>query len=234
MANLNAGDVLGNVLLGCLLQDVVVVWTGDGARHFFSVEEPERLSGLLAKGIAARTSPEPGRFRETALLNSEENLLLLAGRLFESTGGASVSAPAANFRVKACDEPSPDEALWTATSRWLTDAVVAAVGRGEFIVVEKGGWEAIPEPYAFACASRGPEGQWLSHIEAAPLPATPSWKAAYSGPTDARGATITAPATDEAFTVAGIFLAEAVSTWAHSPFEVVLTFGASPSGPWPG
>src|SRR5262249_32714858 len=103
------------------------------------------------------------------------------------------------------------------------------IARGEFLVVEPGGWQPETERYALAGATRTP-GEWLLRVEAAPAPRAPSWP---EPPEGQAGWGVAAPAEPAALSALGALLADAVSMWAMSPRDVTLTCGTQPDGPWP-
>ena len=88
-----------------------------------------------------------------------------------------------------------------------------------------------PEPETFATAGvRRKAGEWSVYVEAVPAPLGPSWPEAPEGQT---GWGVAAPAEPEVLAMVGALVAEAVSAWAASPLDVVLTFEKQPDGPWP-
>jgi hypothetical protein len=224
------GDHFDAVLLGCVLAGHLRLWRPDGEPDCVRVPDAERLARLLARGFAARTSPEPRRFREVGLLNRRTGVLTIMGRPRGPVVDTGIESEGFAFEVESCEEPGPTQQLWASAVAYLRDATVRAVTRGEFVVIEQGGWDAIPEPYALACALHTAQG-WVSHIEASPAPLVPPWlNEADREPQSGLGA----PATSQAFSVSGYLLCQAISTWAGSPFDVVVTFGENPQGPLPG
>ncbi len=243
-SRLEVGDTLNTVLLSCLLGGYLRVWASDGHAMFLRVVEAEKLAGLLAAGLVARTGLKSGGFREIGFLNEQRDTLLIQGRpvLKEAKNVLRAAEPlsvtneelvfdtrAEIFRVELCPSPPPSKELWQEASNWFKQAVIDAVSRGELVVIGTGGWEPSLEPYATACASRDPEGEWLAWIEASPTPMTSLWSDVCGGQPQP---TISSPASNNAFSVSGLFLTEAISGWARSPFDVALTFGQNPSGPW--
>jgi hypothetical protein len=170
------------------------------------------LRELLARGRAPRTPLAPHRFREVGRLDA--SVLLVGQRPFE---------------IEWCDEPPASDSLWAAAADVFQDAAAAAIARGEFVVVEPGGWQSKSERYALAGATRTP-GEWLLRVEAMPAPRVPSWP---EPPEGRAGWGVAAPAEPAALAALGSLLADAVSMWAMSPLDVTLTFGTQPDGPWP-
>jgi hypothetical protein len=106
--------------------------------------------------------------------------------------------------------------------------VPAAVARGEFVVVERGGWDHQPDPFALAICAPG-EGAWTVHIESVPPPPQGGvWPTGTDPPEE--GATVSAPANSKALSTAAVLLVDAVVHWAKSPLDLAITFGSSPHG----
>ena len=201
------------VLLGCLVLDHLRIWRPDGRPACLRVSQPAALAAALGHGLADRTNVEPGRAREIGRLD-ESGVLCVAGRVFATA---------------LSDEPSVTEALWAAAIELFQDAATDAMTRGEYLMVEPGGWSARPDEFAVAGARRT-DGEWLLHVEAVPAPHAPSWP---EPPEGQPGWGVEAPADDEALESIGALLGDAASMWAVSPFDVVFTFGRQGDGPWP-
>jgi hypothetical protein len=201
-----------SVLLGCLVKDHLRLWPSDGRAECVRVMHPADLRGALARGIAPRTSVAGGRFRE-------------AGRL-DHAGTLRIAKQ--KFAVELADEPAVTAELWEAAGEIFQHAADAAIRRGEYVMVEPGGWDTVSEPHALAGA-RKVNGEWQVYVEARPSPRAPSWPEPIEGQA---GWGITAPAEAETLEALGPLLADAVATWATSPLEVVLTFGKQPDGAW--
>lgn len=230
MTDLTPGAQLETVLLGSLTGDVLRIWRSNGQAECRQVQQSELLAKTLGRGLLARTSPEANRFREVGLLDAKNDALILLGRGQVQSGANQLSAAAETVRARPCPTPSPDPATWTAWGSWLGHALLAAASRGEFLVVETGGWDAVNEPYVLLGVFPGPAGAWLSQVEAVPAPADPPWPAPVEG---RPGSTVSAPASRETVSVAGFLAIQAIGIWAATPFDVVLTFGRHPIGAWP-
>lgn len=216
--------MLETVLVGPCIDGWLRVWRADGVAALLEVDDAEVVRSWLGVGRLARTSPEPTRFREVAMFDAAtETLLLMARPRGESA--TTVQAPGAQLHTRACAEPPADAARWRAAADGIRDAVVAAVGRGEFVVIEPGGWEPGTEPYALAIVVPGEDGTPMSHLEAVPTPTGGLWPEVARGP-------LRSPATASSLAVVGLLLGQAVEAWARSPFDTVLTFGTNPSGPF--
>ena len=138
MPQSGAGEGSESVLLGCLVKEYLRLWPSDGRAECVRVLHPSDLRGALARGVAPRTSLVPGRFRE-------------AGRL-EPSGTLRIGKQ--KFAVEVSEEPVVSQALWVAAGEVFQDAAAAALQRGEYLVVETGGWEIEHEPFAIAGARK--------------------------------------------------------------------------------
>lgn len=157
------------------------------------------------------------RFREAVLLDAEAGTLLVQGRFPES----AENIPARVFQL---GEPAaPENNPWTDLDEFLSTAAVSAVERGEYWVVELGGWDAPDEPYCFFGVVDD-EGERVSVIEAAPVPrGTGVWPEV---PDDGRpGTSVSSPVTEDTVEAAGIFATTAVEAWGVAPWDVAVTFG---------
>jgi hypothetical protein len=210
MPQAGTGERSESVLLGCLVNDHLRLWRSDGQPECVRVSDPSELRASLARGIAPRTSLVPGRFRE-------------AGRL---DGAGVLRIARQEFTVEISEEPAVSQALWEAAADVLQDAAADAIGRGEYLVVEPGGWDTAAEPYAQAGARRA-DGEWNLYVEALPSPRAPSWPDPLEGQP---GWGVEAPAEPDTFAALGGLLTDAIAAWAASPFDVVLTFGKQPDG----
>ncbi len=212
MPQSGSGEGTETVLLGCLVKEHLGVWRSDGRAECLRVLHPSDLRGALAHGIAPRTSLKPGRFRE-------------AGRL-DTSGTLRIARQ--KFAVEVTEPPMVTDELWAAAAVVFQDATVDAIERGEYLVIEPGGWEAASEPYAVAGA-RLVGAEWSVYVEALPSPRAPSWPEPIEGQP---GWGISAPAESDTLAVLGALLADAAASWAASPLDVVLTFGKQPDGAW--
>jgi hypothetical protein len=212
MPQFGPGDGPETVLLGCLVKEHLRLWRADGRAECVRVSQPAALRALLGRGVAPRTTIAPERFREIGQLES----------------GGVLRIGKRKFAVEICEEPTVTEALWAAAIEVLQHAAADAISRGEFVVVEPG-WNSISEAYAIAGARKTP-GEWLLHVEAIPAPRAPSWP---EPPEGQPGWGVAAVADADALAALGSLLGDAVSMWALSPLDVVLTYGTHPDGPWP-
>jgi hypothetical protein len=214
MPEFGLGGESETVLLGCLVNEHLKLFKSGGSAVCVRPLHPSALRALLARGIAPRMSLNPTRVRELGRLDAAAGVLVVGNR---------------PFAVEICEEPAVSDELWAAAVEVFQDAATDAIVRGEFLVVEPGGWHATTEIYAVAEARRTP-GEWFLHVEAVPPPRAPSWPEPPEGQT---GWGVAAPAEPEALAVLGALLRDAVAIWARSPLDVVLAFGKQLHGPWP-
>ncbi|HEY5856026.1 MAG TPA: hypothetical protein VIW24_18795 [Aldersonia sp.] len=112
---------------------------------------------------------------------------------------------------------------WRDLEEFLGAVAADVPRRGEFAVVELGGWDAPRAPYVFITVLDGPGAQ-RAIVEAAPVPRdTGVWPD--DVPADEDGITIEAPALPETLAAAGVLAAAAVRTWDIAPWDVAITYG---------
>jgi hypothetical protein len=218
-----AGDVGLVAMLSPVVDGEIRIWTDQG-HALWRVHEPERLAAAMGKGAVARTGVEPNRFREVGLLMKSGTLLLPA----RMTPGQK-PIKAGSFELSRAPGRADSQTQRNEFARWLGTAALSAARRGEFLVVENGGWDHQPHPYAlFMCMKR--DEIRVSHLEVSPAPNRSSllWP---SPPANPAGASATAQATEPIVAVAGHALASAAAEWAHSPLDLAVTYGPSPDGP---
>ncbi|HTP26179.1 MAG TPA: hypothetical protein VMK12_11025 [Anaeromyxobacteraceae bacterium] len=213
---------------------MVRLWVGEEAQ-VWRIDDPESLRSMLGQGGVARTGIEPRRFREVGLLQRSSGTLFVPERPMagEAASGETddICARARPFVVTpgtAVRETSGED--WREFHTWLAAAVPAAAERGEFVVIERGGWDPQPEPYALAICAPD-DGRWMSHVEAVPPPPDGSSWPRPESPTQ-KGQTVTAPANKETLRFAAVLLVDAAIGWAKSPLDLAITFGSSPHGPY--
>lgn len=225
--DLDVGASLETVLLSGLFDNHLRIWRGDGAAEDRVVSDAS-VAETIGHGVLARTSPEPNRFREVALLDVGGSSLVLLGRSELQPGLGTVEADAHVVRATLAGAPQPlDVAAWAAWGRWLSDVSSAAATRGEYVVVETGGWESGKKPYVLMGVFHEADG-WTSLVEADPAPAFEPWtQAARDG-----GSSVVAPAAADTVGVAGLLAVQSIAMWAQTPLDVVLTFGTNPAGAW--
>ncbi len=91
-----------------------------------------------------------------------------------------------------------------------------------FLVVERGGWNAPPEPYCLFPVTH--EQGDTSVLEAVPAPiGSRLWERSLRP--GAAGATMSAPATDQSLSVVPLLIIDACATWELEPWDLALTYG---------
>ena len=227
-APLRVGAHLETVVLGTPAGAHVVTWNEENRPTVWQIDKPAEYAALVGRGLTARTVVEEGRYREVGLLDARTGALFVPERRPQPDGGMAGQT----FQLT---DPQPVAQLpvadLTAFMAWLPEVLLAAGSRGDFVVLEGGGWDFPREPYALFTCARDDSGTWLSHLEAAPAPSgSQVWPAP---PDHSPGATLAAPATTETVNNGAALLVEAVSRWSPSPLMLGLTFGAAPHGPCP-
>jgi len=217
------GDVGRIAMLSPVVDGEIGIWTDQGYT-LWRVDEPEKLAAAMGKGAVARTGVEPNRFREVGML-MESGILLLPARMKRD----QKPTEARSFGLSRVPRPEDSQQRWNEFARWLGTAALSAARRGEFLVVENGGWDHQPHPYALFMCMKSDE-IWVSHLEVSPSPnpGTLPWA---SPPDNPAVATATATATEPVVAVAGHVLAGAISEWARSPLRLAVTYGPNPDGP---
>src|SRR5580765_4121393 len=142
------------VLLGCLIKEHLRLWRSDARGECVRPLHPSALREFLARGLAPRASLEPGRYREFGRLDAA-GVLVVGNR---------------PFAIETSADPEVSDGLWAAAAEVFGEAAAEALVRGEYIVVEPGGWEPTGEVYAVAGARRTPGGEWFLYVEASPAP----------------------------------------------------------------
>ncbi|MFC9787426.1 hypothetical protein [Rhodococcus sp. NPDC127528] len=214
-AGLAVGATLTTAMISPVAGGLVRTWTETDSA-LWAVDDPAGLTGLLGRGLVARTAVPDNRFREAVLLDAAAGTLVVQNRFAD---GREVEARA--FRLGEPVRPANNP--WTDLDDFLSAAAVSAAERGEYCVVELGGWDAPAEPYCFfGVVDDG--GERVSVIEAAPVPrGTGVWPEV---PDDGRpGTSVSSPASAETVAAAGIFATTAVEAWGVAPWDVALTFG---------
>lgn len=213
------GSTLTTVMLGPVVSGVVRLWS-DAGPSLWTVEDPEGLAALLGRGLVARTPMPDDRFREAALLDDAGRTLIVQER-FRSGDGV-------NAHVFTLTDPvAPTTNPWESLQGFLADVSMSAAQRGEFWVVELGGWDAPQTPYCFGAVMTG-GGSAVSVIETSPVPrGTGVW--ADDIDENQAGTSVSGPATEDSVTSASIFAVAAASTWNVQPWDLAVTFGQLPS-----
>lgn len=228
------GDVLSTVVVGPPMGGHLALWHDDGAVSYWRVTDSPSPRDRLGQGGVARSEVASRRFREVGLFNAENAVLILPDRYGSADGqvsGVPVQlAPSAPEAARdAAGQEDPVEFF-----QWIGALALAAARRGEFVAVESGGWDIPFAPYVLMMAMHAPDGTWYSHVETGPVPdGAPVWRDRPPDP-GATSQVLGGPARADTIAAAGHLAGFAIGTWQAHPFELGLSFGPSPSGPWPG
>jgi hypothetical protein len=225
MTTVSVGATLEPVLIGPPVNGRVTTWRGSEPTRWRLADTHH--AALVGCGRLARTEREPTRYREVVLLADDGSGLWAMERpTAESDGSASGAtvALATEQLESAGDDQSDDvgDDAWSETATWLTGVVKQAEQRGEFVVLERGGWSYEDVPYVMAFPS---SGDAVMHLERAPA-AVPAqlWPPAATE----QGQSISAPLTPANLDVVGLLLVGAARTWASSPHDLGVTFARAP------
>jgi hypothetical protein len=225
-AQLEAGDRGEVAQLSLLGGGLLRTWTAEGAQ-LWTVADPDGLRALLARGVVARTEQMVDRFREVGTLFADKGLLLLQPRFPQSVEDTSLTFEATSFQLRPADGPS-GEVDGDELQTLVATAVEGALQRGEYVVLERGGWDAPAEPYCLWIALSEEDGP-VSVVETAPPPARSELWAEHIREGVA-GVSLRAPLTPEAFPAVPVFMVEAIRGWGEQPWDIALTFGRPPQG----
>ena len=225
---LQPGDRLVPVQMSPCVGGLVRTWADDGSTQLWSMDDPMWMLGRQGHGVYARTLQEPRRYRECALLAPASGVLVIQSRHASGVtdepdprGGTTVEVEGQMLQLRPATEPTskPFQEL-----RWALDtAVRQCISSGEFLVVERGGWDSPQEPFALFILMDEPTRQ-VSVVETAPAP----WGSEVWAPHIVPGApstTLSAPVDDGTLEVVPWLLLEAIRQWGLEPWDLALTFG---------
>jgi hypothetical protein len=214
------GDTLEAATLSPCVGGLVRTWTDAGSR-LWGVADPLSLSSVMGQGLIARTLREERRFREVVLLDERTGTLLVQPRKLTTTPDGSLQSEAR--AVQLTDPARPTDSVWSDLTEQFGQAVRYTVAVDGFLVVERGGWDAPPEPYCLFLVVHD-QGE-RSVLEVAPAPrGARLWEDAIQP--GAAGATISARATDETLAVVPTLILDACATWGVEPWDLALTYGS--------
>lgn len=221
MTDLNAGDSLVPAQLSPCVGGLVRTWTEKGTQ-LWSVPDEALLVAAQGTGVLARAERGENRFREVALLDEENAMLLLEPRFPDRAAGEEFGFEPQFVRLAPAGEVRNDAPQEFA--RAINQAVRHVASTFEYLVIEVGGWDAPMEPYAFFALHVDDHGRQLSTIEVSPVPKGSQLWEPHARP-GSSGASISAPVSDEAIDMAAYYLAEGVVGQELFPWDVAFTFG---------
>jgi hypothetical protein len=217
---LKVGDTLSTAQLSLCAGGLIRTWTEDGPPRLWSIPDGQRLRSVQGAGAIARTLRADRRFRDIALLSADTATMFIPER--PPPGGADASVEFKSYPFTLEPASAPANSTIEDVLAILTQAVRHCVSSDEFLVVEKGGWDALREPYClFALA---PQGDLVTNvIMTAPTPRGSSVWEPYivDGQHDT---TLTATATSDTIGIAPRIMFEAIATWGLAPWDLALTF----------
>lgn len=219
---MGVGDIASTVILSPCVGGLLRTWDESNETTLWSVPDASFLLSRQGGGLLGRSLREERRFFEAGLLVPNRQTLMLQGRFPRQTDDGSMQLDGSMLKLEAATAPA-DSAI-DDFRNLLSRAIQHCISSGEFLVLEKGGWEAPTEPYCLFIAVEE-DGKWVNVIETAPQPlASEIWSShCISGQS---GATLRAPTTHETLDVAPLVMIEAIATWGLQPWDLALVFGA--------
>ncbi len=214
----------GAVELSPCVGGLVRTWsTDDGASTLWTVPDDGWLKEVQATGRIGRVSRKEGRYRESAELSGDGELLVRPRVPLRGEDGSLTMATRA---VPIAPGSSPAGTAFDDFRRVLARAVEHCAGTDEYLVVERGAHDAQREPFClFVVLPAGAEpGVFVTVIETAPAPRDSELWAPYVDEWDRTG-TISAPWTPETVATAPTVMIEAIARWGIDPWDLAFTFG---------
>lgn len=113
---LRPGMMLNSVIVGPPITGLVGTWSDDGSR-LWRLEDPH-VTGLIGRGLLARTEIEPDRYREAGWLSSGGGPLLQRRR---AAPDGSVEAATASLTPAGTEDLTRvgRDRAWEEFARWL-------------------------------------------------------------------------------------------------------------------
>jgi hypothetical protein len=218
------GDIASTVMLSPCVGGLLRTWDESNGTTLWSVPNADFLLSRQGSGLLGRSLREEGRFVESGLLVPNRQTLMLRGRFPTQTDDGSMQLDGSMLSLEPAAAPKDPRSTIDDFRTILSQAVRHCISSGEFLVVEKGGWNAPPEPYCLFIAVEE-DGQRVNVIETAPQPLASEIWAPHSIPGEA-GVQLRAPITQETIDVAPLVVIEAIATWGLQPWDLALVFGA--------
>ena len=216
------GDIASTVMLSPCVGGLVRTWDESNDATLWSVPDAASLLSGQGSGLLGRSRREEGRFIESGLLVPNRQTLMLQGRFPTQTDDGSMQLDGSMLRLEPA--AAAKESAISDFRTLLSQAIRHCISSGEFLVVEKGGWEAPTEPYCLFIVVEE-DGQQVNVIETAPQPLASEVWAPHSVPGQA-GTTLRASTTPETINIAPLVMIEAIATWGLEPWDLALVFGA--------
>jgi hypothetical protein len=221
-----SGDVLHTVLVGLPLAGYLPLWQETGVT-FWRMTDPEAVRGRLGAGVESRSEIDKLRYREAAMFSPSRRTLFLMDRYRDETGHLGGTSTQLEPATEADAYAAVDDKALSELYTWIGEVVLAAVGRGEFVAVESGGWQVPMTPVVLVML-RTDGREWHSVVETSPVPVgAPVWRD--QQPVDGDTQVLASPATEQTVRASGLLTRFAVATWGVHPFELGLSFGPNPT-----
>jgi hypothetical protein len=221
-----AGDVLHTVLVGLPIGDYLPLWQESGVT-FWRMADPAAVRARLGSGTESRTEIDSRRFREAAMLSQDRGTLFLMDRHRDDGGQLGGTSTQLTRATEEEAYGAVDDKALSELYAWLGEVVLAAVGRGEFVAIESGGWQVPMKPVVLVML-RTDGREWHSVVETSPVPVgAPVWRD--QQPVDGDTQVLASPATDQTVRASGLLTRFAVATWQMHPFQLGLSFGPNPT-----
>ncbi|MDH6194433.1 hypothetical protein M2272_001062 [Mycobacterium frederiksbergense] len=218
---LKPGETTTVAMLSPCVGGLVRTWTDSGPSRLWSVRDADYLQSMQATGTIARTLREEDRFREVGLLSEDTGTLMLRSRYPLETDDDRIQYEASVIDLQPAREPA--EAADDDMLSLLAQAIEYALTNNEFLVVEKGGWDAPTEPFCLFIVIPDGEG-FVSIIETAPEPYDSHIWAGHIVAGEPC-TTLSAPASTDTIQTAPLIMLDAIATWGLQPWDLALTFG---------
>lgn len=215
------GDIASTVMLSPCVGGLLRTWDESNSASLWSVPDADFLLSRQGSGLLGRSLREEGRFIESGLLVPNRQTLMLRGRFPTQADDGSMQLDGSMLQLEPAT--APNESAIDDFRTLLSQAIRQCISSGEFLVVEKGGWDAPAEPYCLYIAVEE-DGQRVNVIETAPQPLSSEIWAHHSIAGEA-GTTLRAPMTQETIDMAPVVMIEAIATWGLQPWDLALVFG---------
>ena len=215
------GDTATVAMLSPCVGGLLRTWTDARRGQLWSVPDADYLLAKQGLGQLARTPREDNRYREAGFLYDGTGVLMLQSRFPIETDDGTLQLQAETLQLAPADAPagSPYDDMRVL----LAQATQYCAANNEFLVVEKGGFDAPNEPYCLFALMPERDGL-MCVIEAQPTPQDSQiWGARQAGESNG---TLRAPASEDTIEVAPIIILDAIAEWGLEPWDLALTFGS--------
>lgn len=220
-APLQVGDNMESAQFSPCVGGLVRTWVEGRESKLWSTPDAEWLFHMQATGQIGRTLQEERRFREAAWLSEDGAALIVQPRFPVKVDSNSYSVEAHIVRLEPAGRPSGS--VYDEFRTLLARAVQQCVANDEFLVVEKGGWDAPQEPFCLFIVIRQ-KGGLFSVIETAPDPHGAELWEPHIVP-GRKSQSLRAPADPKTIDVVPILMIDAIRQWRLQPWDLALTFG---------